>query len=154
VSFLTFLKENAQNQKARDALEDETSTPFEAYLWLVQDEGVAEGEGDDLLERFALATFYYSLRGPDWIRSDKWMSGESICDWFGVECAEKTLNVKTTSSLHDLVTLDLPNNFLQGALPPELALLDNLEFLDLSNNNIGGPLGPVLGGISSMGRFG
>jgi hypothetical protein len=42
------------------------------------------------IERYALATFYYSTdttKNP-WRYHDQWLSSESTCSWFGVQCNE------------------------------------------------------------------
>jgi Leucine-rich repeat (LRR) protein len=143
-----FLLENSPNQKATDALLDETSKRYEAYLWLVQDSEQAARVREDyqLLQRFALAFLYYAMRGPEWSRDDGWLSGASICEWFGATCADNAMDY--------LVRLDLSNNNLQRQLPPELAFLQKLRHLDLSNNQINGKLPKALSNITSIGRFG
>jgi uncharacterized membrane protein len=144
---LDFLIENAPNQKATDALIDESSTRYEAYLWLVQDTAQAATVREDyqLLQRFALANLYYSMRGPEWSRNDGWLSGASICEWFGAVCADNPMDY--------LVRLDLSNNSLQGQLTPELVFLQKLKHLDLSDNRIDGKLPKALSNITSIGRF-
>jgi Leucine-rich repeat (LRR) protein len=143
-----FLYENAPNQKSRNALLEELSAPYEAYLWLVQDTERAPTAPEDyqLLQRFALANLYYSMRGPDWSRNDGWLSRASICEWFGAVCADNTMDY--------LVRLDLSNNSLQGKLTPELVFLTKLRRLDLSDNRIDGKLPKALSNITSIGRFG
>ena len=65
-----------------------------------------------------------------------WMMDESICTWQGVHCANKPMpNV--------VVHLNMSRSMLQGTLPPELALLKELQQMDLAHNDLEGGLPDV-----------
>jgi hypothetical protein len=39
-----------------------------------------------LLQRYGLATFFYSTGGDKWIKSDQWLGDTMECNWYGVSC--------------------------------------------------------------------
>jgi hypothetical protein len=63
-----------------------------AVCWLTDDdEAKLDLDDDFLLQRYALATFYFSRKTKngmhvEWNNADNWMSEKGICLWFGVEC--------------------------------------------------------------------
>ena len=67
-------------------LVDETTPQGMAYAWLVDDAFNGDYYLDDetITERYALAVFYFSLNGDDWITSDNWLSSEEIYQWHGI----------------------------------------------------------------------
>lgn len=88
-----------------------------ALTWLSADITVnAATKKIDYRDRFLLATFYSQWKGKNWKNNGGWLSGDTICKWFGVEC----------DSLGRLVALKLNENNLMGLLPSELSLLTSL----------------------------
>mmetsp|Transcript_17804 Transcript_17804/g.27244 ORF Transcript_17804/g.27244 Transcript_17804/m.27244 type:complete len:308 (-) Transcript_17804:171-1094(-) len=80
---------------------------------------------DQLVQRYAMAVFYYSTYAfvtaySDatyvWKNKSRWVSGSHVCEWFGVRCTA------------DLVVTEivLPGNQLSGKLPREMRLLSKL----------------------------
>ncbi|KAL7546763.1 hypothetical protein ACHAWF_010096 [Thalassiosira exigua] len=56
-----------------------------AYDW----EGIAAGDAaaeTAFVQRYALATLYAVLNGPEWDESENWRTGADVCEWYGVEC--------------------------------------------------------------------
>jgi len=37
-------------------------------------------------QRYALAVFYFSTNGDDWYKNTGWLTAESECTWFAIEC--------------------------------------------------------------------
>jgi len=133
------LKNNNLNNSSHPA--------FYAATWIVKTDPVkfdATTNKVQVSTRFALATLYYATHPnlapfhsvgkpiPDptltkdetWVREDGWMSKDSVCSWYGIECQ----NLVVTK-------LDLSNNHVGGDLPfNELSILNQLTFLDLSSN--------------------
>lgn len=87
-----------------------------------------------VLQRFALATFYYSTGGDTTWKEHDWLDANvPECDWFNnapISCNDKGI----------LTNLELANNGMTGTLPPELGLLSSLENLSLADNEIGGSI--------------
>ena len=100
-----------------------------AYEWLLADPGLTSYSESRVLQRYALATFYYSTSGDSWEDNSLWMSEEKECSWFS-----RTASFPVCKS-DEYVTLELDFNNLDGTLPNELALLNKLERVELS----GGP---------------
>jgi hypothetical protein len=88
------------------------------------------------IQRYALAVFYYStfkqphefLQQPTgWSSSEKWLTNESECTWEGIVC----------NSNGNVDSILLPDHYLSGVLPMELAILRaHLTTIDLAKNNI------------------
>jgi len=119
------------------------SPQFKAKNWLLFDDELNihlpySGENRDdtevtrrLQQRFALATMYYSMGVGDggvvkgWLEGDECrFVGEYGRAWDGIDCNE---DGKVRA-----VALDAAN--LQGTLPPEIALLTDVENLIIKNN--------------------
>ena len=72
------------------------------------------------VQRWALATFYRSLSGPDWVDNSGWMedddTGDDECTWYGITCDANGI----------VTSINLEQNDVGGEIPYEIALLDNL----------------------------
>ena len=117
---------------------DNPRTPqFMALQWISVDSSRKGGSiaytMDASLQRFALATVYFSLGGEDdWLERDGWLSAVvPVCDWKGITC---------DSSNTAVLSLDLASNNLSGTLPEELKLLKYLQVLNFPENSISGSL--------------
>jgi len=71
----------------------------------------------------ALVTFYNSTNGLTWVVKNGWLATNTPCTWVGVTCAGNHVTM-----------LMLPDNGLNGGLPPELGALIYLRVLDLAEN--------------------
>lgn len=88
------------------------------------------------IQRYALAVFYYStfmqphefLQQPTgWSSSESWLTQQSECTWEGIVC----------NSNGNVASILLPDHYLSGSLPVELAILRaHLTTIDLAKNNI------------------
>jgi Leucine rich repeat len=91
-----------------------------------------------ILQRFALAAFFFATNGYHWTVNTQWLSEIHECDWYttsfrGHGCDEK----------RDIfIALELDFNNVQGMLPAELSLLQDLEVISLQN-----PDGPAIEGV-------
>jgi len=96
-----------------------------------------------LLQRYALATFYFGLEDPSSLDSNikkqvqknrsafdsEWITAASICDWHGVSCNQE----------NEVVALNLTRCALSGIVPEDLLVsgtLPRLKSLDLSYNQL------------------
>ena len=70
-----------------DRLDDENSPQFQALKWLVYgDEANLDPDKStanySILQRYALATLYYSTDGENWLQlSDTFLSPDPVCSW-------------------------------------------------------------------------
>ncbi|PNY02014.1 LRR receptor-like kinase resistance protein [Trifolium pratense] len=83
-------------------------------------------------------------------------TGNNSCNWLGITCDEDykfvsninltnmglrgTLETLNFSSLSNIITLNLSNNFLNGSIPPDIGALYKLYHFDLSNNDLTGTI--------------
>jgi len=104
-----------------------------------------------------------------WNRNDRWLSGQSICTWYGVTCSGlfdesgRTLPESSSSSLPIildnsnpiLLSINLTSNNLAGSLPSELfsGLGSSLQLLDLSWNDLSSTLPTEIGHASGLHRL-
>ena len=91
--------------------------------------------------RQALTIFYDALAGPSWTNNGNWSTDAPLDTWYGV----------TTDPEGNVTGLDLSANGLVGSIPPETAMLKELQHLDLSSNRLGS-IPPELGSLRKL-RF-
>jgi hypothetical protein len=121
-----------------------TNTPqFLALTWLTKDLALDSYTNLQKLQRFVLATLYYSTNGPNWKISDGWLSDAHECYWFSYRplCDDQGL----------IRELDLRDNSLSGMLPVEISWLVYLIHLNLMGNLLSGSIPTELGQLSSLG---
>lgn len=135
----------------------ELSPQQKALHWLVyEDPAKLHHDHPALLDRYALAIFYYSSGNADktsnvgWKNSDNWMTGNGFCLWHGVECSprEQTATEENnytpfTNSYDDnarVTTIRLEDNNIQGTIPEEFSTLGELVTLNLEDNQLTGAL--------------
>jgi hypothetical protein len=100
------------------ALRDPNSSQYAAMKWLQTSSNQGIYDEQVVIQRYALATLYYSTNGGQWGSSTGWLSSEPECEW-------QTLSVSPSVCDDDgqLVALNLNANNLAGSIPPELNLL-------------------------------
>lgn len=59
-----------------------------AFVWITVDDPLFPNvcAYPTILQRYALATFYYSTNGQEWIANTGWLGDTVECEWFGVIC--------------------------------------------------------------------
>jgi Leucine-rich repeat (LRR) protein len=143
--------------ETKTSLADPNSPQSFAFQWLMEDPMLAMYNGDRILQRFALATLYFSANGENWVADDgTWLSYEDECSWYsdtldGLLCSEgqyKILSINQLSingSLPDevwllssLVSLQLFGHDLPGKLPTRIGKMAHLESLNLGGNSLTG----------------
>jgi len=90
-------------------------------------------------DSLALVDLYNNTNGSEWTDNTNWLSSESLEDWSGV-----------TVENGRVVTLDLQENNLSGAVPSSIGNLTALTFLSLRNNNLTGSLPDEIGNMAEM----
>jgi Leucine rich repeat len=97
----------------------------QAILWISEYNNKQQGI-NEVLQRYLLAVIHQLLNGHDWMRSAKWLSSESVCEWEGIVC---------TTPSYDISELNMVNNSLSGALPNnELKMLTSMRKLRMDHN--------------------
>jgi hypothetical protein len=121
-------------------LEDPDSPQSQALQWLSTsaNDGVSTDVG--FLQRYALATFYYSTNGDRWKDKTAWMSTTNECSWIS---SASSLDVCDNSGRY--LSLHLQENNLDGTIPSELAILSSsLNIINLRANQISGKVPSAL----------
>jgi hypothetical protein len=112
----------------------------------------------------ALVALYNSTNGPYWLVHTDWLSTNTPCGWFGIQCNgghvfqvtlyDNRLSGPLPAELGDLtlvLTLSLQGNQLTGAIPPELGNLGaNLYYLNLNDNYLSGDIPTQLGNLGKL----
>jgi len=143
---------------------DHASPQSQALAWL-QDDPITQTPGRStrtVLERYALAVFYYSTSGPSW-RVD-FLSRDDACTWnrgtvdatgktplqllrvdiYGMYCA------LDGESIDVLVLMD---NNLAGPLPWEFFLLSNLGYVNMNLNSFSGTFPSQISNLTNLEVF-
>ena len=87
----------------RKAFAEYGTTQYRAAIWATSTDNTEGLPGDNsrLLTRFALASFYFATNGDNWLRcarsgsncnlGEEWLSIESECSWFSIECNDNNV---------------------------------------------------------------
>ena len=146
---------------------DTSSPEHMAIRWIAYSDPAHLDPADPMiLQRYALAVFYYSsyaefqkkageqgaievgdkqwegVPNPGWVRKDFWMTKKGHCSWWGVYCDPldglEPMFRPPLDENKPIIGLNLTRNHVYGTLPPEFKALEHLETLDLSHNKISG----------------
>jgi Leucine-rich repeat (LRR) protein len=132
--FLVDLLKSKLSISSLDRLRDKTSPQFKAAKWLNDDERLKMYSKARILQRFSLATFFFSTGGPtSWVTKDRWLSSSHECTWFSASPISQNICKNGT-----LKHLYMQQNGLGGSLPEEMYLLSDLAVLSFQANTIGG----------------
>jgi hypothetical protein len=142
--YLDLISTDAGSLKGKFSNEDEDAV-VRAASWLVHEDPLTQE--DQILARFALTVIYLQTGGANWTNSTNWLSGKSVCDWYGVRCGDP--GHPSDHVLADKIReLDLEGNNLDGQLPDSIAILREMRVLWLNDNSISGQVpGEALGSL-------
>ena len=118
-SLLNFL--SAASSDGGAALLDLNSPQYAAMQWIRTPNNNGIFNDQIFLQRYALATIYYSANGVGWLSSDGWLTDSTECEWYSK--SQDPTSICNSEGL--LVELDLSSNNLIGDLPPEIAFLSD-----------------------------
>ena len=112
----------------QEALLEESSIYYDAFKWLEGDEKLSTYDENQIKQRYVFACLYMATNLDDnWSRSDRWMSSDDECAWFGIFCDVEGR----------VLELNLTDNGLVGTVPQQMAFLsDSLLTLELHKNNV------------------
>eukprot|EP00980_Cylindrotheca_fusiformis_P021220 scaffold8156_cov101-Cylindrotheca_fusiformis.AAC.6 len=123
-----------------------------------------DDDATELLERFSLVTFYYSVGGDSLRRSrnhdwSRWLINSSHCEWDYIKCDEdgrvSTLCTLCPLSCDEGVTaLDIYNSKMHGTLPTEIGNFKRLRELNLGINELVGPIPSEIGHLQQLKSLG
>jgi hypothetical protein len=99
------------------ALRTVSSPQNKALIWLSNNTYLNSYSNAAKIQRYALATLFYSTNGNSWYSKTNWRSNRDECAWYAVYC-------DANDSIEHLF---LANNKLNGTIPNELGLLSNLS---------------------------
>jgi len=113
---------------------NEATPQFRAAVW-VEESGGSVMSDARIVNRFALATFYFATNGDGWTKcgrqsnhcsvSQEWLTAENECEWYGIQCNDDG---------SEITALNFPQNRerqhkIIGTLPYELSFLSNLAMV-------------------------
>jgi hypothetical protein len=105
---------------SQTALSLASSPQYQALQWLSWEYHLNSTNSDTrVVQRWVMATIFYSLGGSQWTRSENWLGEVHECTWFSANpdnYCDQDGNV---------VGIDLTNNALIGTIPDEVSLLSN-----------------------------
>jgi hypothetical protein len=104
-----------------ELLEDSSSAQSKALAWMSSPQSTDTFFSEEkLIQRWALAVFYYSTAGENWYNTDNWLTNVDECEWYTAHDEEPVCNAEGR-----MYSLHLRDNNLDGTLPTELTLLSN-----------------------------
>lgn len=150
-----------------DVLENKNTAQYAALDWLAnKDSGSTYSAADDVrvLQRYVLATLYYSTGGMNWDKQYNFLSEDHECEWFeeekdwmfdmsptihGIKCGDgedhwfdNLMDAIQGKENEHIVEIRLDSNNLDGPLPSEVNALFLLQGLYLGNNKLRSRLDP------------
>ncbi|CAB9508280.1 Leucine Rich Repeat [Seminavis robusta] len=157
-----------------DALEDPDSPQALAYDWILSDSNLTSYPAWKVLQRFALAVFYFSTGGEDWILNTDWLGYDlDECSWYFKKLVGSVQDTSFLGEQHEGASAELQfadsvcnsdgkykylvftENNMDGTLPPEISLLsDSLLYLEVgSNENLYGWIPSEIGLLTNLQKF-
>jgi hypothetical protein len=110
-----------------EALRNSSTQQAAAMEWLAGNENLSNYSAQQKIQRYALATLFYTTSGNNWSSSGLWLDdGEECGRWYGLEC--------TSAGAVRRIALSSYN--LRGTIPPEIGMFsDSLGELIIEAKN-------------------
>ena len=121
-------------------LRDDSTPQAKGLDWIVQFEENQEIE--NLIQRYALLTLFYSLGGSATSLGWGEATSDDKCTWIGIRCSE--------GSKGSVTSLDLAGKDLVGSVATEIGLLADLENINLAENMLSGDIPSTIFGLSRL----
>jgi hypothetical protein len=103
------------------AIQTASSPQNKALIWLSNNTDLNLYSNATKIQRYALATLFFSTNGNSWLSKAYWRRNRDECEWDAVSCDDND----------SIDGLSLESNNLIGTIPNELALLSNLGKLSV-----------------------
>jgi len=132
--------------------------------WITSEPSFDSLTSPELLQLFALATFYYSTGGGDWEGDSGWLDPSvSPCSWTSLFCSGG--KVTSLSFLKEglsgpippeigiltaLRRITLKDGALVGQIPEQIGWLPELQMLDLESNRLTGTIPESVGQLTKL----
>jgi hypothetical protein len=112
-------------ESSKRALEQEGSPQRAALDWLIQEHDLDIYSDFHIIQRYALATLYFSTGGgTSWYESEGWLSPDlHACQWYSSSVDLFGENPCSGGILYELLLIE---NGLEGSIPEDLGLLSTL----------------------------
>ena len=173
-----FMVELIQSRSPATSFVNSSSAQSRALDWMLSDPYTLPLEDTRLVQRFALATFWYSTHGAAWSIDHKnhsrvgWLEPVHECDWDELGDASTDLICNSKKEviemnlfavddlsghlpaeiglLSQLAVLEVVRAALSGTIPTEVALLTGLSWLNLNGNKLSGTVPTELGLLTKL----
>jgi hypothetical protein len=134
----------------RAALRQPNSPQSKALSWLRNNTFLAGYDLNRRMQRFSLATFYFSTGGERrWLNSAGWLTDDDECTWF-FSTDETEGGFKPCDDDNMVTRFSLVENNMRGTFPLEISFLSSLEVLEMPRNILTGFLPTSLGQMSLL----
>jgi hypothetical protein len=142
---LEYFVQVALPDHTRQALRSENSAQSKALAWLRNNTDLESYPLSRRLQRFSLATFYYSTGGDRrWVDDSRWLSDDDECTWYSRS------NEPFICSEGEYEIWSIAKNDMRGILPKEISMLSSLEILEMPVNIITGSLPSTIGEMTTL----
>jgi hypothetical protein len=132
------------------ALQTPSTPQYNALNWLVGNSNLDRYSDERKIQRYALATLYYSTNGDYWLVNTGWMSDSNECEWH-IDDSDFSHSTETFCIDGAVVKIILLENNLVGNIPAEVSLLSkSLQDIDLYLNELTGTIPSEVGLLSGL----
>jgi hypothetical protein len=105
-----------------EALSTNSTPQSKAFKWIVTNNtNLGNFSEEIIIQRYALATLFYSTNGDSWSSSNLWLDNGEECERW-----QSSVGQLVCTDTGAAYQLDLSSNNLSGKLPPEIGLLTSL----------------------------
>mmetsp|Transcript_28612 Transcript_28612/g.34917 ORF Transcript_28612/g.34917 Transcript_28612/m.34917 type:complete len:477 (+) Transcript_28612:110-1540(+) len=137
---------------SEESLKDKTTPQYLAMDWIVNRDGanMTLREVDKIIERYALAVFYYSTQGESWKHQYNFLSDKDVCEWKGYDPFNDWSGVQNCNERGKVISIEFFFENITGTIPSELGSLTELVNLDFAVNNLYGTVPVSLSTIETL----
>lgn len=147
---LVYFTQVALPSYTRLAIQQEKSPQGKAIKWLKNNTFLESYDLSRRMQRFVLATFFFSTGGDrTWKHDSGWLSDDNECTWF-FNSSQFEAGKSGPCQNDTITTISLPENNMRGTFPPEMALLSSLEVLEAPSNRLTGFLPTTFGEMEML----